>query len=855
MLSRSLFQKTLHTCVLTLSALLSVVPCAFGQASAPNREQLFLSDTKGEQRAEAAALRRARSNVAKPQEGLDFQAPIIDFDKERNRVTGRGGVLVSEGGVQVQADEGSFNLQSREGDVKGNVVMTSPSGVLAAKEASLNVPNETGTFSDIQFEVDAGGFQVEADQARKVSEFDFELDDTSLTSCNCPNKDKPWEVSAQSCELTKGAYAHTYNSTLYFQGLPVFYSPYLVFPVKDERASGLLPPRWGYNNRDGFVYNQPILGIIDDSTDITFTPFIATKSRYGAELQGQKIFSKTSNVRGGLLYSNEGWRGDDLRGLNTKGVFDDTIDQNRLGGYYRQKWQSDRRNAVPVSFIADGHYTSDNLLLREITEPNIGDQQAQFLVSTAVLRASAFEKVYGEVRSEYNQMLLTDQDLQFQRLPEAAVSTGHSFRPLGFNPYGLKLVTDANAVATNFVRSDGYEGWRVDMRPKVSVPFHISSYVRGGFSAELRQTEYSLSDTSQPQQSTPTPAPTGSPSPDATGTPAPQVTTTPAPLPADLESSNSRTLPIFSYGMGSAVERVFEVDRDSVFARFVTAGAKNERKELTRLKHTIEPAMTYAYVPDVDQSDLPRFDQNDRYRQRSLVGYGITSRLYGRFSEPYERSRDVEELTPSSESLPVFDLSTSVLDFGRTMLLTPGGSFDRRTGSVRELVTLAVRQNYDFVEASKNLDPDREALSDVNVGLSLSPSPYFATGIQSNVGTDGSFSSYQVSFGVRDDRDDALRARYSFIDGAIEQVEGNAELKLHEQLRLGYYARYDVTESEMLENRGLLRFVNACKCWSIDVGVSERVNPDRRQVLVSFSLGGIGNLAQGAGLAPDSNNY
>jgi LPS-assembly protein len=854
MLVRIVSYRVLLCCCVSVSASLCASSLAFGQASAPNREQLFLSDTKGEQRAEAAALRKARSKLATPQQGLDFQAPIIDFDKERNRITGRGGVLVSEGGVQVQADEGSFDMQSREGDVKGNVVMTSPSGVLASSAATLNVPNETGTFSDIQFEVDAGGFQVEADKARKVSEFDFELDETSLTSCNCPDKDKPWEVSAKSCELTKGAYAHTYDSTLYFQGLPVFYSPYLVFPVKDERASGLLPPRWGMSNRDGFMLNQPILGIIDDSTDVTFTPFVATNSRYGAELQGQKVFSKTSNVRGGLLYSNESLRGDDLRGLNTNGVFDDTIDQQRLGGYYRQKWQSDRRNKVPVSFIADGHYTSDNLFLREITEPNIGDQQAQFLVSTAVLRASAFEKVYGEVRSEYNQMLLTDQDLQFQRLPEAALSTSHSFRPVGFNPYGLKVVTDANAVATNFVRDNGYEGWRVDMRPKVTVPFHISSYVRGGFSAELRQTEYSLSDTAMPVNSTPIPTPSSTPSADATGVPAPDATSTPAPLPPDLESSNSRTLPILSYGMGSAVERVYDVDRDGLFARMVTLGARNERKELTRLKHTIEPSMTYAYVPDIDQTDLPQFDQNDRYRQRSLVGYGVTSRLYGRFVEPYERSRDVEELTPSSETLPTFDLSSSVLDFGRSLMLMPGGSYDQRTGSIRELVTMSLKQNYDFVEAQKNLDPQRDAFSDWNIGLSLAPSPYFATGVQSNVSNDGSFSSYQLSFGVRDDRDDALRARYSFIDNALEQLEGNAEVKLHEQFRLGYYARYDVTGSEMLENRGLLRFVNACKCWSVDLGLSQRVNPDRQQIMLSFSLGGIGNLAQGAGLAPQGGN-
>jgi LPS-assembly protein len=818
---------------LTLGALFLGSSSALGQVQPPSNQQIFSEDTKAERQAQAAALKRARSPLAKPKEGLDFQAPIIEFDRDRNRVVGRGGVLVSEGGVQVQADEGSFDTQTREGDVKGNVVVTGPSGVLAADQASLNVPNETGTFSNLEFEVDAGGFQVQADEARKVSEFDFELDDTSLTSCNCPDGDKPWEVRAGTCNLTKGAYAHTYDSALYFEGLPVFYSPYLVFPVKDERASGLLPPRWGYSNRDGFLLNQPIFAVLDDSTDLTLTPFVATNSRYGTELEGQKIFSKSSKVRGGILYSNEGMRGDDLRGLNTEGVFDPTIDQQRLGGYYRQKWQSERSDAVPVDFIADGRYTSDNLMLREITQPNIGDQQAQFLVSTAVVRASAFQKLYGEVRTEYNQMLLTDQDVQFQRVPEAALSSSHTFRPWGFNPYGLKLVTDASAVATDFVRSDGYDGWRLDMRPRVSVPFHVASYVRGSFAAELRQTQYSLDNTALP--TTATPLPDGS---------------------TELADSNSRTLPIFSYSMGSGVERVYEVDRNSAFARVVSLGAKNERSELARLKHTIEPSLTYAYVPEVDQADLPQFDQSDRYRQRSLVGYGVTSRLYGRFLEPYERSGNIEELTPSSETLPVFDLSTSVLDFGRNMFLAPPSRFDTRTGSIRELVTMTLRQNYDFIEAQKDLDPRRDPFSDLNAGISFSPSPYFATGLQSNVSTyDGSFSSYQVSLGFKDDRDDALRARYSFIDGALDQLEGNAEVKLHEQLRAGYYARYDTTANEMLENRGLIRFINACKCWSIDLGLSQRVNPDRQQILLSFSLGGIGNLAQSAGAQQGGSLY
>jgi hypothetical protein len=547
-----------------------------------------------------------------------------------------------------------------------------------------------------------------------------------------------------------------------------------------------------------------------------------------------------------------------LRGLDVEDTYDPTIDTNRTGGYYKQRWTPDAKSNIPLEFVADGRYTSDNLFLREIPAPQIGEKQSQFLTSTAVLRGRVFDVLNAEARGEYNQMLLTDQDVQTQRLPELTASTGATFRPFGFNPYGLKLVTGAGVTATDFVRQDGYDGWRTDIVPKAAVPFHISNYLRGQFSAELHQTEYSLRETMLP--STATPLPDGT---------------------KELDSSTNRTLPIFNYGMNSGVERVFDVERGGIFSRLVNLGAQNERSELVRLKHTIEPDVRYTYIPDVDQEYNPLFDQIDRYRHRSMVSYGFSSRIYGRFMEPYERVRDIEELSPEGQSIPMVDLGSSVLDFGRNMIVAPAQNIDQRSGEVRQLALFTVRQTYDFINntqgqpgatptpttessSSSNDNDGLDQFSDINVGVSLSPSKYFATGAQTNYGMqDGLFHSYSLSLGFMDDREDMIRARYIFIDDTDEdpnvdngtgQLEGNVEIALHQRLRAGGYLRLDSNEGDVIESRALLRFINSCRCWSADLGFGQTNNPDQSQVLLGFTFGGLGGMRQSVGMTSSDSN-
>ena len=65
-------------------------------------------------------------------------------------------------------------------------------------------------------------------------------------------------------------------------------------------------------------------------------------------------------------------------------------------------------------------------------------------------------------------------------------------------------------------------------------------------------------------------------------------------------------------GVSSEIEKVYDVNWETV----------------QKIKHTIEPFVTYAYVPNINQGRLPLFDETDRVEGRSLFLYGATSRIF-----------------------------------------------------------------------------------------------------------------------------------------------------------------------------------------------------------------------------------
>lgn len=813
-----------------------IITCPTVWSQPQSTIELFQEDVSA-QVAQREALKRKYLNSYQPSDATDMKVRgnAVEFSQDGKRLKLKDKVVASSSNFAIQADEGEVDIEKQEGTFSGEVFLSHPEFSISCRKAYLNVPYEVGVFNDAKFRIEEMEFNAASSSLIKYSELEYRLYDSSVTTCDPDVAPSPWSIESDMVDITEEGYAHMYWTSLSFYGVPILYSPYLGFPVSQEKSSGFLIPTLGYGGQNGFQLWLPYHIVLDDSTDMTLTPFIALTTRQGAEFEFRKAFSVQHNITSRWAFSDESLRNGELRGLlpRTDGVT--PFKEKRAGGFYKHEWSSDSDALVPASAMADIHFINDDLMLRELEDPDVGFRNAPFLTSRLIGNTSLGSIGSAELFGEWNQAI--DQNLEptdeamLQRLPEANVRLAERWRPFGFNPYGLQLATQANISYTDFYRETGVGGQRVNINPGIAVPFHYESYFRGDVGVSYFNTNYSLS----------------------------QIDDTLASDGSKLKDTANRQTYVATANVSTVLEHIYDVDQGSWLSTVTGLGIDNYDQELKRVKHELEPFLNYSFTPDVYQDDLPLFDALDRIRNRSYVTYGFKNRWLGKVESIRSYRSEIEEVTPAVEDLPELGLVDSIanLDFPRNSMV--GNQLNiLRSGTVNSLGYLTVLQGYDFVEAQKNQDPLRDPFSDVYVDLGLTPNSTFALNTTTNYNAkDGSVSSWTTGLSFRDDRGDAFGVSYSLVSPKtllnnvvtngvdISNITSQLEFVLTERIKFGYYARYDVTASSFIDQIMGLRFANGCKCWSIDLGYSDRTNPDRQQVLMRINLSGLGRLQQG----------
>ena len=792
----------------------------FAQVDPPDEENLFRSDSKKSLEAQDKKRDKYLKTEETPDRNLDMQSGNLQYETKEGKtiVTAPDGLVASKGGLKLSADRAVVNLSDKNAELDGDVYFGWNTGSLRADKAAVDFENETGTFSDAVLNSDVSDFYVTADKVDKLSEFDYQLVNPHMSSCRCPDGSRPWEVSCSDAILRDEGYGKAHDATLKLGGVPIFYTPYLVFPFKRERQSGFLVPTFGYSDIDGAKFSIPYFWEVDESTDLIFRPFTETNTRTGMALDYNEIYSSKSELESRFYFSNESARDGDNRGTITSDLYDPTIDENRYAGYLTQQWRNESDAFMPVSLISDIHYVSDDLFLREFDDEDLGEYNARYATSRMAAYTSAGPLLSAQLSGEFNQSILTDDDLVFQRLPELNLYSQKSVRPFGFNPLGFKMDFSNNFQAVNFNRKEGFDGWRYNLNPGVSMPLRYKNYVTSELKLETFNTFYNLGDSTVPDNS------------------------------YDIED-DKRNIYRVNYTLRTEMEKVSDVTENSWLTWLTSLGKENKNAGLTRIKQSIEPVVSFNYVPDEYQDDLPFFDSMDRMRERQTAYYGFTHTLYGRFMPENPANQDLLELSPNVEDLPSVSPLAPFSDPAQQVSdqnLVKSGRISK--GQTRELARFGVYQTFDYLEDKKDLQEDQDPWSDLTLNAEMYPSNYFALKFDGDLDSEKQdFSAWGIGTHFRDDRGDALRLRYSFIDNdtdQTDQIEGNLELAFSDRLKLGYYARYDNTEGEFIDNQLAFRIGSSCNCWDLDIGYRERLNPDKEDFILQLNLRGLGNLNQ-----------
>lgn len=820
----------------------------------PDPEFLFFEDRNKEEIDKQKKEKRKelkRSTVAQSLVGgslpFDINAETIHFDSTGQKLLAEGNVIVSYGASVFEADNAEVDITTNEAKLKGNVRVNDVAAEVLAQSAEMNIKSGVGNLQEATIKFEDGNYRFGAENIQKHAQNEFTFKNCALTTCNCPDDSEmvPWNISASEATVVEDGYGSVKHGFLEFLDVPVLYFPYLVFPTKNERQSGLLRPTIGFSEKDGARLELPFFWAINHSTDATITPLVETNVRYGAMNEFRKVFSQGHNLDVGGTYLNESARGDDLLGTNIDGVFDPTIKENRAAGYlnYNNSIELGERD---LQIILNGKAVSDDLFLREFEQEKIGDARDRYVRSRGVVRTNIIDSHSLDLVTEYNQSLVTDDDFVLQRLPEAQINGFNTFRPFGRNPLGAKLVLSDRLTLTNFQRTKSTDGFRGDWLERVKMPFYYKNFFEAELGGDVRLTHYRLQENQEiiaPSTSLTT-----------LDTSVLDVEEGVEPMDAEepqdelgelFEKSSSRVLPGADARVGTTFEKVFPVEEGNIFKTVGELGRLGRTESITRLKHTLEPSVKYRFVPTVNQMDNPQFDSNDRLANRNVVTYALTQRLFARYEPRNEYLYGIEETTPEIDDVTSLR-SRGVVDDSLTFGIRgdEGSEFSAlRTGSVREMATFKLAQSFDIDESQNDKDPTLEPLSDLAASFQFYPNEYVALGARTDYDVEEqNFSSYAAETQLVDKRGDEIRARFRFVEDRVRQLETGVELRVTEQVRVGYYSRYDDLNSEFLENKVGLRLASSCNCWFLDFEMRDRINPNKSEFAVTMTLIGLGEL-------------
>ena len=255
-------------------------PSDDGGARSDNLDWVEAVDMNPEQRATVAAnccgayiepaRQYADSDLDPEQAALRFSATKTDAIDNQRAVL-EGDVQVSQGYRQVRSDRASIDQQTRKVSLEGNVQFREPGLLLLGSKARLDTSNREVQIEDATYLLHQSSVRGTAKRLTRQSDGLIVIDQATYSTCE-PN-DNTWQLVTQQIDIDQAqGFATVKSARLEVREVPVFYFPWITFPIDDRRSSGLLFPTLGASRDNGIDYLQPICMYISLGLIITREP-------------------------------------------------------------------------------------------------------------------------------------------------------------------------------------------------------------------------------------------------------------------------------------------------------------------------------------------------------------------------------------------------------------------------------------------------------------------------------------------------------------------------------------------------------------------------------------------------------
>lgn len=223
---------------------------------------------------------------------LFLRADRLEGNGEK-RIEASGTVELRTRGETVLADWLQYDMGNDEIWAKGNVTLRKGLDWISGPEVKFQRQREIGYFDEPRFFISENASHGEAKEIRFAGPDQYEATDAQYTSCVAPNND--WYLRSDEIEIDKLRKVGTaHDATVYFLNVPVVYTPWLEFPLSNERKSGFLVPTIGSTQIRGFEISAPYYFNLAPNYDLTVAPRLMTRRGLQILADGRYLFPQAS---------------------------------------------------------------------------------------------------------------------------------------------------------------------------------------------------------------------------------------------------------------------------------------------------------------------------------------------------------------------------------------------------------------------------------------------------------------------------------------------------------------------------------------------------------------------------------
>ncbi|VUD40373.1 LPS-assembly protein LptD [Thalassocella blandensis] len=329
-----------------------------------------------------------------------------------------GNVRVSQGDRSISAGRMSYERNVDRAVLEEHVTIKQRGMRIQGEFAEVSTTKNRAVFEDAKFVIQEDHIRGSAESVQQTSASRIELRNGMITSCEPGHE--AWSLEGEELSVDSATnQGHGKNVKLKIGSVPVFYLPYISFPVGEERQSGLLFPSISSSDDGGLDITIPYYWNMAPNYDATISPRFITGRGTMLEFETRYLNEWMRSSMGfAILPDDGGSQDEDLDELIERGEI--TAEEARpYQGSNRWLLDIDQRGGELKGWYTALDFTrvSDVDYLRELGTATLAVTSNTYLNQSFEV-GYQFDHWRLSTLAQSQQVLLLDLDTPYRKLPQ-----------------------------------------------------------------------------------------------------------------------------------------------------------------------------------------------------------------------------------------------------------------------------------------------------------------------------------------------------------------------------------------------------------------------------------------------------